>query len=399
MSWKDQINPNPVQNFRFNKISPNGPYALVWDKPLPAPDGDSAYRYVLYRFTTPSITQNDLDNPANILKIEPQRYSFPSDPPGSGPYYFVVTSLDRNWNESTMSNVVQIQLPQIPVLSFPPNAGINIPDTVKLKWNSADYASYYDVQVSSDPNFNTGFIVNGTVTQDTFLTVTGFAGQQTYYWRLFSKNAAGTSSYSSVSSFTTGFPVAPQPAYPPHASLNQPLTVTFKWLTNELTQKYRFQLANSSTFNEQTIVMDVENLTDTTYTSDSLDYDKIYFWRINAANQYGTSQWSAKFGFRTNPAIGVDYEESLPADYMLQQNYPNPFNPATRISFALPKGGFTTLKIYDIIGNEVAEIVNQDLPAGKYSVNFDASDLSSGIYIYMLRSAGKMMSRKMILMK
>jgi hypothetical protein len=105
------------------------------------------------------------------------------------------------------------------------------------------------------------------------------------------------------------------------------------------------------------------------------------------------------FGFRTELASGLEYEESNPTEYMLAQNYPNPFNPATQIKFSLPNAGFTSLKVYDTVGNEIAELVNEDIPAGNYTLNFNAAHLSSGIYIYILRSGEKMMSNKMVLIK
>jgi uncharacterized lipoprotein YddW (UPF0748 family) len=196
MTWKDAVNPNPVQNLRFERISPSEPYALVWDLPAAAPDGDSAYRYVVYRFTTQNVTQADLNNPANILTVEPKRNSMPLVPPGSGPYYFVVTALDRNWNESLMSSVVQINAPQIPQQVYPADGAINMRDTIQFRWNTAEFASSYILQVSSDPSFGGSFIVNGTEVIDTTYTVTGFEGEKVYYWRLYSRNAGGVSSYS-----------------------------------------------------------------------------------------------------------------------------------------------------------------------------------------------------------
>jgi len=399
MSWKDAINPNPVQNLRFERISPTGPYALMWDLPVPAPDGDSAYRYVVYRFTTPGVTQNDLNDPANILTIEPQRYSFPPVPSGGGSYYFVVTALDRNWNESTMSSVLQIGAPQVPVLVFPANEQSNLTDTIKFKWNAANLASVYILQVSSDPLFSGGFIVNNAETQDTFFTAAGFEGQKTYYWRLQSKNAGGVSSFSPVFSFTTGFPVAPVLAYPPHTALNQPVNLTLKWLKNELTQSYGVQVSLNSSFTPGTVTIDTNNITDTTLYISDLENDKIYYWRVNSFNQYGTSQWSVKFGFKTEPAVGLEYEETTPTEYGLNQNFPNPFNPSTKISFELPVGGTTSLKVYDTLGNQVADLLNEDLTSGRFTLNFDASALSSGVYIYILKSGDQMISKKMVLMK
>jgi uncharacterized lipoprotein YddW (UPF0748 family) len=399
MQWKDTVKPNVVQNLRFDRVTPGGPYGLLWDLPLTAPDGDSAYRYVVYRFTTPTITQNDLNNPANILTIEPGRVSFPPVPTGGGSYFFVVTALDRNWNESAMSSVLQVGGPAVPQQVFPANTQGNLTDTIKFRWNTANLASSYVLYISLDPSFNTNLLINGVETQDTHYTVTGFQGQKTYYWRLFSKNAGGLSNYSAPFSFTTGFPEAPAPASPPHGSLNQPLNVTLKWLADELTQSYNLQVASSLTFNSQTILMEFDNITDTLLVLGNLENNKNYFWRVNGVNQFGTSQWSVKFGFKTESTVGLEYEETIPSDYALMQNYPNPFNPSTRISFEMPAGGYTTLKVYDAVGNEVADLIDENLPAGKYSLNFNAAHLSSGVYIYVLRSGERMMSNKMILMK
>jgi parallel beta-helix repeat protein len=92
-------------------------------------------------------------------------------------------------------------------------------------------------------------------------------------------------------------------------------------------------------------------------------------------------------------------ESSGSTDFGLVQNYPNPFNPTTRISYQLPKNGFVTLKVYDILGREVASLVNETQKAGNYSVAFDASKLSSGIYIYTIHANDFVQSKKMILMK
>ena len=84
---------------------------------------------------------------------------------------------------------------------------------------------------------------------------------------------------------------------------------------------------------------------------------------------------------------------------LLSQNYPNPFNPSTKISFELPVSGFTTLKVYDILGREVAVLLNEELMAGSHIINFNASNLASGTYIYRLNGNGNSLTRKMILLK
>ncbi|MFA5012110.1 MAG: T9SS type A sorting domain-containing protein [Ignavibacteria bacterium] len=89
----------------------------------------------------------------------------------------------------------------------------------------------------------------------------------------------------------------------------------------------------------------------------------------------------------------------VPNKYNLEQNYPNPFNPVTKIRFALPKSGFTSLKVYDSMGREVATRVYKQLRAGKYEVEFNASGLSSGVYYYKLLSGDYSAVKKLMLIK
>ncbi|MCP5063005.1 MAG: cellulase family glycosylhydrolase [Ignavibacteriae bacterium] len=105
-------------------------------------------------------------------------------------------------------------------------------------------------------------------------------------------------------------------------------------------------------------------------------------------------------------AVGVEDENESSFDFNLEQNYPNPFNPSTEIKYTIPtektftsKATNVLLKIYDILGNEIAVLVNEKQSPGNYSVNFDASNLSSGIYFYELRSSNFIQSKKMILLR
>lgn len=98
---------------------------------------------------------------------------------------------------------------------------------------------------------------------------------------------------------------------------------------------------------------------------------------------------------------------TIPTEYKLEQNYPNPFNPTTKIRYTiappnLPKGealGRVTLRIYDVIGNEVATLVNEEKQAGYYEVEWDASRLASGVYIYRLQAGNFIQTKKMILLR
>ncbi|MEO8230753.1 MAG: T9SS type A sorting domain-containing protein, partial [Ignavibacteriota bacterium] len=102
----------------------------------------------------------------------------------------------------------------------------------------------------------------------------------------------------------------------------------------------------------------------------------------------------------TGIPVGVENEiTSLPEEYLLSQNYPNPFNPSTKISWQSPVGSHQSLKVYDILGNEVATLVDEYKPAGSYEVEFDASRLTSGIYFYRLQAGSFVETKKMILLK
>lgn len=101
----------------------------------------------------------------------------------------------------------------------------------------------------------------------------------------------------------------------------------------------------------------------------------------------------------TNEIVTVVSDESIPNNFLLQQNYPNPFNPSTTIRFSIPASGLLTLKVYDVLGNDVATLVNEEKPSGSYEVNFAATQLSSGIYFYKLQTGSFVEIKKMILLK
>lgn len=398
MSWKDTIKPNPVQNLRFERIESTARAGLKWDLPALASDGDTAVRYILYHLNSLTPQQSDFDDAKNILSIEGNRFGIPSGQNLNAPYYFAVTSLDRNYNESAPSAVVEISSPNIPALILPADNEINQRDTINFTWKYANGAGLYYLQISNDSTFADSVLFYAVSKEDTFDIVTNLDGLEDYFWRVKVSNIAGESDYSQTFKFTTGFPKIPVLLEPPHQTLNVSLTPELKWNSTTSASSYRLQLSETLTFNSATILLDT-TISDTSTVLDNLEPNQIYFWRLAAVNQYGQSGFSSAFGFKTENVVSVEKEEGLPANYFLSQNYPNPFNPSTIIKFSLPQSGFTTLKIYDVLGNEISVLINNNLSAGNYTVNFDASDLSSGMYIYVLRSNDKIFTRKMMVLK
>ncbi|MFA5834084.1 MAG: glycoside hydrolase family 2 TIM barrel-domain containing protein [Bacteroidota bacterium] len=112
----------------------------------------------------------------------------------------------------------------------------------------------------------------------------------------------------------------------------------------------------------------------------------------------------AKYGLYVDKSENItEVEESrnsvIPEEFMLGQNYPNPFNPSTLISFQLPAGNHVTLKVYDVLGKEIATLVNEQKEPGVYTVPFDASSISTGVYFYRLQAGGFVATKKMAVVK
>ena len=97
--------------------------------------------------------------------------------------------------------------------------------------------------------------------------------------------------------------------------------------------------------------------------------------------------------------VGVDNTKEFPKDFSLSQNYPNPFNPVTIINYSVPERTHVLIKVYDTLGSEVAILVNKEKNAGSYSINFNASNISSGVYFYSIKACDFFANKKMILLK
>jgi hypothetical protein len=97
--------------------------------------------------------------------------------------------------------------------------------------------------------------------------------------------------------------------------------------------------------------------------------------------------------------IGKENNIPNPQEFILSQNYPNPFNPLTTINYSIPKQSNVTIKVYNILGKEILTLVNENKPQGNYSVEFNANNLSSGVYFYMMKTNEFIQTKKMVLLK
>lgn len=130
----------------------------------------------------------------------------------------------------------------------------------------------------------------------------------------------------------------------------------------------------------------------------SPDSIKTFFASLNVFTNAGNKQINLTGSGKEN-TVNVTDKFRKPATFALSQNYPNPFNPATRIQYSISSRQFVSLNVYDVLGNLVARLVNEDQPAGSYEVDFYALGLSSGIYLYKLQAGTSIQTKKMILAK
>ncbi len=185
---------------------------------------------------------------------------------------------------------------------------------------------------------------------------------------------------------------------PISGSENQSLNPELNWFSSPFAENYRIQVALTENFDSTNLVFDLHTI-DTTIVVGPLSELTRYYWRVSASNQFGSSVWSNPWTFVVLSTTQVEDNEEVILSYMLNQNYPNPFNPTTKIKYQIPNAGVVMLRVYDIIGNEIVELVNEKKPAGIYEIEFNAANSPSGIYFYQLRAGNFVETKKMVLMK
>jgi hypothetical protein len=160
-------------------------------------------------------------------------------------------------------------------------------------------------------------------------------------------------------------------------------------------------LATGMTFSQEQIPYTVfSSMGGIQYNSNNMVYSTLGEFVVgistNSSNQIHDGFWNV---YKQNVVTTVGDEETIPKEFKLEQNYPNPFNPSTIIRFAVSEKSNLVLKVYDILGSEVATLVNRDMDIGRYEVEFRADNFSSGIYIYKISAGNFVSTKKMILLR
>jgi hypothetical protein len=228
-----------------------------------------------------------------------------------------------------------------------------------------------------------GTAFQGTVMATNYISI-GASGASQMEGRLLSKGAA----------VTVGSPTVLPVELVSFTAKANGMQANLRWSTATETNNYGFDVERRQTRNWEKIGFVPGAGTSSSpryysYTDNNLSYGS-YGYRIKQINKDGS------FSYRGSAEVEI---VSTPQAYALIQNYPNPFNPSTRIQYSLEKAGPVSLKVYNVLGLEVATLVNGPQEAGSYTVPFNAQGLASGVYFYRLQTGSFVSTKKLILMK
>lgn len=389
---------------------------------------------------TPKFTVRN-ENIFTIGNIFVDNYSVPK----SSPYnrsstisdYYAIGAIDQNavgynwvWNSSGINNSKwQKQLynnPNMSDLSYDRNTAYN----VQSNDNSTKLIA--GLRKICKPNFQNSFVGVGNAgvikvnnTQYNSPTnqfdvvelnpITAYApwqaineiGYSFHHWSDGSTTSTKTFNPGSTTTYTayyTGKPLTTNRALHTGTTVNQPIVLYWNEHPNVNVTQYQIwrKVKHNGVMGDANLIATVNrgttsyvdnefNLT-RSYSNDLLYYDvKPYY---STESTYSDNDWFAVYGvlMPKTSATTMEFENSL-------ANFPNPFNPTTSISFSIKEASHVNIKVFDLIGQQVAELVNEEKEAGNYQVAFNASHLPSGVYLYIINDGSYTQSRKMLLMK
>jgi photosystem II stability/assembly factor-like uncharacterized protein len=209
-------------------------------------------------------------------------------------------------------------------------------------------------------------------------------------------NGTIVGNFGTIMRYSSASPLpAPTLISPVNGAMNLSQPVKFDWNSVPSATSYRIKISSDSLFNstikDSTIAMD-----STVFSGFPNGY---YYWKVAGINIGGTGAYSSVWKFQVNSS-GINMVSSvIPKEYKLYNNYPNPFNPTTKIKFDILKNGLTKITVYDMLGREIKTLINENLTAGSYEVEWNATNFSSGIYFYKMTSGNFTSIKKMVLLK
>lgn len=295
------------------------------------------------------------------------------------------------------TSVLFSQVPTSPILVEPPKEASVVSLTPTLTWDAVPGASCYFIYITDDTTLSLPSPICMKTTTSYEVPANTLLPDVVYYWTVAARNTEGWSPFSTYFSFHTADntvtgSITNLMNHVNSLSASGDIANNQANILNNRLEQAVFHLENDRKF------VAILNLA-------------LFKMRVNIlrASDMLTASDAAALIYSADGVIDliqtlgpqgyVEKEIKPSREFLLQQNYPNPFNPITAIEYSIPDNSFVTVKIYDVRGKEVANLVNKYQQYGSYIVTWDASGLSSGIYIYKLTAGQFTASKKMILTK
>jgi hypothetical protein len=342
----DNTAPPTPQNFSL--VSSQFPVVLTWD-PVSDPSGLSHYKI----FKNGQLADYTLDIPYRDYNVA-----------AGQSIQYRISVIDRAGNESALTSPLNVQVPVIIEKALNGNF-----DEGKSFWN----LFLYNPQANASFEIDSSFILNGKYSAKVNVT-----------------QSSGTNWHIQLAQ--------PLKIYSDHKykilfTAKSSGTKNLEFMLQQSNSPYQIYLSGSVTLNST-----VQTVTDSV--DISID-DNVRFNFVLGSPELETL-WIDDISIMETFTGTLDVDKNSDGsidEYWLAQNYPNPFNPTTSIEYRVGSMEYVTLKVYDLLGREVATLVNEEKTAGSYEIEFDASNLSSGIYFYKLQASNFSETKKMILIK
>ena len=312
-------------------------------------------------------------------------------------YFWRVRATDSE-SASTWSEVYSFSTAILPPNKIsiiqPASSSEDIDLPVTFIWKQAVTADYYELKFGDTKELSNSITLSDIT--DTTVTLENLNYDSRYFWKVRGINLLDNGPWSEVYSFSTGLPIPDFPVlvHPQNDDDLRP-PIRFGWNSTEFTDSYHLQVSQDELF--KNIVFD-STLSKQTVEIAALDEIKKYYWRLKSINRLFTSEWSEVRNFNLISLTNTE-DELVIEEFALHQNFPNPFNPSTVITFDVKNVQDVKVQVFDLSGRLVKTLVNNKTSPGRHQVVFDASTLSSGVYLLRMQAGYFIDTKKITLIK
>ncbi len=283
-----------------------------------------------------------------------------------------------------------------PIPNDPKNgSSVNYKVPVQIAWSPMGFAKTYSLQISLDSNF-TNVVIDEKSLNESKYTPAIVKSHTNYYWRVKTQNDAGDGPWCATQLFKTVDPFILIKKPNGGEQWNIGLEYSVEWNANIK------ENVNISLLKNQTVIKNITTTGNLFYLWEiplTLMLADDYTIQIRSTTDSTLFDVSDRKFSIVNTVSSVNENENIPTTFSLSQNFPNPFNPGTRIEFALPVSSFTSIVVYNSLGQEVSPLVNEELSRGRYSVEWNAYNFPSGVYYCRMVSGSYSGIKKLILLK